>query len=200
MTASERDFLKKSGFLHPEEYFDIHGYKTREEVFPGEWIYAINNRQKLEEIWWTIRDKAADGRTVDNINARQETIAKVPMFKEAFFDDRILIPATSLFEWHTNPDKTKTKYEIWFDEPLFAFAGIARDCEIKGETRRCGAIITTSPNRIFAEIHNAKQRQAVVIREGDYEKWLDPATSFNDLRSMMIPLPESETHFKVADS
>lgn len=36
INASEREFMKKNGFLHPEEYFDIHGYKTRQEIFRGE--------------------------------------------------------------------------------------------------------------------------------------------------------------------
>lgn len=81
-TATERAFLKQFGFLNPEDYFDIHSYKTREEIFPGEWIYG-NIQNKLDEIGWTIRDQASDGRFVDNINARQEIVAKVSMSKIA---------------------------------------------------------------------------------------------------------------------
>ena len=75
------------------------------------------------------------------------------------------------------------------------FAGIARECEIKGEMTKCAVIITTSPNEIFREIHNSKQRQAVVIRKEDQEKWLDPKTKPDELKDLLKPLPESETHF-----
>lgn len=176
---------------------DLH--KPRTEIFPGTNILAVNNQHAPENLWWTIRDADWQGTMRDAINAKAETILKVAMFRDAFKTDRVLIPATALFEWQVQPDKSKTKHRIWFDEPLFAFAGIARDCEIKGETKRCGVIITTEANEIFSEIHNSKQRQAVVIRTDDYDKWLDPKTSTDDLKALMRPLPASETHFEIAD-
>jgi putative SOS response-associated peptidase YedK len=66
------------------------------------------------------------------------------MFAEAFRNDRVLIPATGFFEW----DRGKCRHLFTFDEPLFAFGGLARDCEIKGETRRCGVIMTTDANDV----------------------------------------------------
>jgi len=200
MTADERDYLKKFGYLHPEEYFDIHGYKKKPEIFPGEWITAINNAKKFEDIWWTIEDFDYRGNWQRAVNAKSETITKVGMFKDAFRNDRVLIPATALFEWHL-PDgaKRKDRYEIGFDEPIFCFAGVARNCEIKGETKRSGVIITTSPNQTFSWIHNAKQRQAVVVRDHDYDAWLDMETPFNELQRIMQPLPDDETHFKLAE-
>lgn len=180
------------------DYFDEHGYSASSEVFPGTPILAINNAHRPEDIHWTIRDRSWDGKMVSAINAKAETIAKVQMFRDAFKTDRVLIPATGLYEWQVQPDGSKVKYEIWFDEPLFAFGGIARDCEIKGENIRCGVIITTTPNQIFREIHNVKQRQAVVIKRGDYDKWLDPATKPDELKQLMLPLGDDETHFKRA--
>ena len=190
--AMERHFEIVDG----TDYFDIHGYKTSSEVFPGTPIFAINNQHIPEDIWWTTRDLTWDGKMADAINAKAENLLKAKMFKEAFLTDRVLIPATGLYEWQTQPDKSKTKYEIWFDEPIFAFAGIARDCQIKGETKRCGVIVTTNPNDIFAEIHNTKMRQAVVIRSADYDKWLDPKTPYEDLKTLLRPLPTEETHFR----
>ena len=133
------------------------------------------------------------------INAKAETIQKVGMFREAFKSDRVLIPATALYEWQEQPDKSKKKFEIWFDEAVFAFAGVARDCEIKGETKRCAVIITTSPNDVFREIHNTKMRQAVVIRGEDHERWLDPKPPVDELKRMMQPLPSEMTPAKPAE-
>lgn len=186
-------------WLDDNDYFDIHGPIERHEIFPGTSILAINNQFQPEEDWWTIRAETWDGKMASAINAKAETISKVAMFRDAFKTDRVLIPATGLFEWQEQPDKSKKKFEIWFDEPTFAFAGVARDCEIKGANTRCAVIITTTPNEIFKEIHNTKQRQAVVIRKEEHEKWLDPKTSVDDLKLMMQPLPASETHFKEAE-
>jgi putative SOS response-associated peptidase YedK len=121
------------------------------------------------------------------------------MFKEAFERDRILIPATGIFEWQDQPGRTKKKFDIWFDEPVFAMGGLARDCIIKGEQKRCGVILTTRPNDIFARIHNSKRRQAVVIHKYDYEKWLDPATPIESLVPLLEPLRNEETHFALAE-
>jgi putative SOS response-associated peptidase YedK len=195
MTAEQRQMFDQMPYLEQDEYFDIHGWKKQPEVFPGTEIFAVNNQHKAENIWWTIEDCDQKGIMRRTINAKAENVRFAQMFKEAFRNDRVLIPATGLFEWQDQPDKTKVKYEIWFDEPVFAFAGIARDCEVKKEMRRCGVILTTRPNEVFSEIHNSRQRQAVVIRKYDYDKWLDPETPWSELERMMAPLPASETHF-----
>ncbi|MFN2500539.1 MAG: SOS response-associated peptidase [Pyrinomonadaceae bacterium] len=195
MTATERELFDKFPYLEQDEYFDIHGYKKSPEIFPGTDILAVNKDYHAEEVWWTIEDNDARGVWCRAINAKAETIMKVGMFKNAFATDRILIPANGLFEWQTLSDKSKQKYEIWFDERVFAFGGIARNCLIKGETKRCGAIMTTSPNKVFARLHNNKQRQPVVIRACDHEKWLDPTTPYTELRRLMQPVSAAQTHF-----
>ena len=200
MTADQLELFDKFSYLEQDEYFDIHGYKKRPEIFPGTSILGINNQHKAEDLWWTIEDKDNNGIWRRAVNAKAENVLWAGMFKDAFKNDRVLIPATALFEWQDQPDKSKKKFEIWFDEPVFAFGGIARDCQIKGETKRCAVIMTTKPNDIFAEIHNSKQRQAVVIHEYDYEKWLSPVTHYDDLKPMLAPLPAEETHFKPCEA
>jgi putative SOS response-associated peptidase YedK len=113
------------------------------------------------------------------------------MFRDAFRNGRVLIPATGFYEWKELGAKKKAKYEFEFDEPLFAFAGIARECEIRGEKRNCGVILTTEANEVVRPIH-AKNRMPVILHKYDYEKWLDPQTPFNELRRMMRPIPNEE--------
>jgi putative SOS response-associated peptidase YedK len=196
LKALRDDIIKHFNLVDGLEYFDIHGYKMREEVFPGEWITAINNANRPEDIWWTIEDKDNNGILRRAINAKAETISKVQMFAEAFRSDRVLIPATGFFEWNS----TKCRHIFTFDEPLFAFGGIARDCDIKGESRRCGAIVTTDANDVVRPIHE-KGRMPVVIHKYDYAAWLDTATELPDLRRLMQPLANDETHVqKVEES
>lgn len=200
MTAEQRELFDLMPYLEQDEYFDIHGYKMQDEVCPGTYIMAVNNRHRAEDVWWTIEDFDHKGVWRRAINGKSENVLVTGMFKEAFRHDRILIPATGIYEWQDQPDKTKKKFDIWFDEPVFAMAGLARECQVKGETKRCGVILTTRANDVFARIHNSKQRQAVVIHKYDYEKWLDPSTPYEQLMPLMAPLSNDETHFATAAS
>jgi putative SOS response-associated peptidase YedK len=199
MTASERELFDKFPYLEQDEYFDIHGYKKQPEIFPGADILAINNEHRAENVWWTIEDRDSKGVWCRTINAKSESVLHTPMFRDAFRTDRILVPATGLYEWQERSDGTKKRFEIWFDEPIFAFGGVARTCSIKGDERRCGVIMTTAANEVVARLHNKKQRQAVVIRGFDHEKWLDPSTPMSELQRMMRPLPAEETHYREVD-
>src|SRR5688500_17852174 len=194
LKALKEDIIKHFDLIDGLEYFDIHGYKMRDEVFPGEWITAINNANRPEDIWWTIEDKDNSGAPRRAINAKAETVTRVQMFADAFRADRVLIPATGFYEW----DSGKCRHVFTFDEPLFAFGGIARDCEIKGETRRCGVIMTTDANEVVRPIHT-KGRMPVVIHKYDYGSWLDPTTSLEDLRRMVHPIANEETHVENVD-
>lgn len=194
LKALKEDIIKHFNLIDGLDYFDIHGYRMREEVFPGEWITAVNNANRPEDIWWTIEDVDNSGTLRRAINAKAETVTKVHMFADAFRTDRVLIPATGFFEW----DSGKCRHLFSFDEPLFAFGGIARECEIKGETKRCGVIMTTEANEVVRPIH-AKGRMPVVIHKYDYAAWLRPETSFADLRRMVQPLSDEETHVERVD-
>jgi len=198
MTAEQRELFDLMPYLEQDEYFDIHGYKMESEVCPGTFILAVNNQHRAEEIWWTIEDADSNGIWRRTINAKAENVNVTPMFRDAYRNDRILVPATSIYEWQVQPNKTKKKYEIWFDEPVFAMAGIARDCQVKDETKRCGVILTTRANDVVAKIHNAKKRQPVVIHKRDHEAWLDPNTPPEVLKRIMEPISPEETHFAVA--
>lgn len=189
MTAEQRELFDKLPYLEQDEYFDIHGYKMRDEIFPGTPILGINNQHKAEDLFWTIADKTWDGKAVKVINAKSETAARVPMFKEAFRTDRVLIPATGFFEW----DPEKRKHVFTFDEGLFMLGGIARTCEIKGQPTRCAAILTTEANDVVRPIH-IKNRMPVMLHHYDYEKWLDPQTPADELKKMMAPAANEETH------
>src|SRR5687768_18614338 len=91
LKALKEDIIKHFDLIDGLEYFDIHGYKVRDEVFPGEWITAINNTNRPEDVWWTIEDKDNSGAPRRAINAKAETATKVHMFADAFRTDRVLI-------------------------------------------------------------------------------------------------------------
>lgn len=162
-----------------------------EEIFPGTDILAVHYGRRPEMIHWTIEDEDNRGVRRRAINAKSETVTALNMFKGAFRNDRVLIPANSFYEWKDTGVRKKERYEFEFDEPLFAFAGIARECEIKGRHRNCGVILTTVANDAVKPIHT-KDRMPVIVHKYDYEKWLDPDTSFDELRRIMTPVANDE--------
>src|SRR5687767_8499945 len=77
LKALKEDIIKHFNLIDGLDYFDIHGYKMRDEVFPGEWITAINGENRPEDVWWTIEDKDNNGIPRRAINAKAETVTKV---------------------------------------------------------------------------------------------------------------------------
>jgi len=124
---------------------------------------------------------------VPHINARAETVHKLPIFREAFGKRRALIPATGFFEWQKRPDgKQPYRFRREDLEP-FAFAGLWEFARM-GETEMLSAaIIVGASNPLVSPVHD---RMPVILDPEDYDRWLDVATPADDLLGMLKPCPE----------
>ena len=87
------------------------------------------------------------------INARAETAAEKPAFKESLASRRCLIPADGFYEWQTTGSiKQPYCFEMVGGEP-FAFAGLwARWRAPDGTHRETCTILTTTPNQLMADV------------------------------------------------
>ena len=107
------------------------------------------------------------------INARAETVASVPAFRNAFRKRRCLVPVNAFFEWSGDKGH-RLKWRIALrDEPLFALAGLWewwQDRE-SGEGVTSYTIVTCGANAAIAPLHD---RMPVIVREADFTRWLDP--------------------------
>jgi putative SOS response-associated peptidase YedK len=110
---------------------------------------------------------------VPHINARAETVDKLPMFREAFSKRRCLIPATGFYEWEKREDGKQPYRFTRKDLEPFAFAGIWEFARIEGEEILSAAIIVGEANSLVSSIHN---RMPVMLMAEDYDRWLGPAT------------------------
>ena len=125
---------------------------------------------------------------VPHINARAETVEKLPMFREAFAKRRCLIPATGFYEWEKREDgKQPYRFRRKDLEP-FAFAGIWEFARIEGEDILSAAIIVGEANSLVTPIHN---RMPVMLMAEDYDRWLDAATDVRELKAMLKPYDPS---------
>lgn len=107
------------------------------------------------------------------INARSETVATTPSFREPFKSQRCLVPADGFYEWKRE-GKAKQPYCFEVnDGELFAFAGLwDRWTNPQGEVVESCAILTTTPNSLLADIHD---RMPVILSQHNYDLWLDAA-------------------------
>jgi len=91
---------------------------------------------------------------VPHINARAETVHKLPLFREAFAKRRCLIPATGFFEWQQRDDgKQPYRFRRKDLEP-FAFAGIWEFTRLGGEEILSAAMIVGEPNPLVGGVHD----------------------------------------------
>jgi putative SOS response-associated peptidase YedK len=106
------------------------------------------------------------------INARAETVATMPAFRESLRKRRCLIPADAFYEWFKN-EKAKTPFCFTMaDDSIFAFAGIWGSWRNpEGKAIETCSIITTTPNALLIDIHD---RMPVILPDDAYGLWLDP--------------------------
>lgn len=133
------------------------------------------------------------------INARAETVATKPAFREAFKKRRCIVVADAFYEWQATGAKRKQPYAIVMkDRSVFGFAGLWEQWMDKssGEVIRACTIIVTEPNALCAPIHN---RMPVILGPADHAKWLGEQPASNDeLRAMLKPFPaEKMDAFKI---
>ena len=104
------------------------------------------------------------------INARGESVAEKPAFREALRKRRCLVPATGFFEWEGPPGR-KQPFAITVPAvPVFAFAGLWESWRpAGGEPVQTFTIVTTDANEAVAAIHD---RMPVILAPDEADQWL----------------------------
>ncbi len=138
--------------------------------------------------WGLIPHWAKDTKSAySTINARSETAASKPAFRDAFKRRHALIPADAFYEWRRK-GKDKEPYLIRLKGGgLFAFAGLWSTWRSpEGEDITSYTIMTTEPNALLATIHN---RMPVILARDDHERWL---ANERDSADLLRPYPAND--------
>jgi putative SOS response-associated peptidase YedK len=171
-----------------EEYFDSVGeedWTPRYNVAPTQPVPIIRQNPKEPRLelslfrWGLIPSWAKDASGAARmINARSETAATLPAFRDALKLRRCLVPANGFYEWKKT-GKTKQPYCFEVNGgKLFAFAGLwDRWKDPSGQWVKSCSILTTTPNAVTFPFHD---RMPVILDPDCYDLWLDPR--MNDVR------------------
>jgi putative SOS response-associated peptidase YedK len=124
------------------------------------------------------------------VNAKAETVADKPSFRDSFRHRRCLVPADGFYEWRDTPEgKRPLFYRLKGGEPM-ALASIW-DCW-PGPTEKlftC-AILTTPANPLVEPVHD---RMPAILPPELWDAWLDPAqTDPAKLLPLLQPYPADD--------
>ncbi|WP_019947432.1 SOS response-associated peptidase [Hymenobacter aerophilus] len=127
------------------------------------------------------------------INARAETLAEKPSFRQLLQRRRCLVLADSFFEWqqkeaHGLPPKTPHRILLTSGQP-YAFAGLWDEWldRATGEILPTFTIVTTEPNALMQPLHH---RMPVILQGPEAEQaWLSDAVPAADHQALLRPYP-----------
>lgn len=128
------------------------------------------------------------------INARSESAATKPAFRDAWRRRRCLIPADGFFEWAKLGSRPRLPYLIRVHEgEPFCFAGLwERWHPPEAEPVESCTILTTKPNELLESLHD---RMPVILPRTEYARWLDTEHWTADDSDLLQPFPASEMDF-----
>jgi putative SOS response-associated peptidase YedK len=121
------------------------------------------------------------------INARIESVASKPAFRNAFAKRRCLVPADGWYEWRASDSGVKQPmYMTPPDGHGLAFAGLYEFWGPSGQTLTTCTIITSPAQGALLEIHD---RMPLLLPKTAWSRWLDPAVA--DPADLLVPWDEA---------
>lgn len=157
-------------------------------------VVERDERRALRRYRWGLIPPWADDPRIASrtFNARAETIATSPLFRDAFRKRRCLVPVDGFYEWLRSGSK---RQPMLIRDPSgvpLALAGLwtGRQDPESGEWLRTFTIITSRPNGFMAGIHD---RMPVVVPRASWGQWLAPAGGeAGELRALLEPRDDVE--------
>lgn len=117
------------------------------------------------------------------INARAETLAEKPAFREACRQRRCLIPVSGWYEWQKDTDGNRLPWYFWpTDKTPAVLAGIWQSW---GDGTNSCAIVTTTANETLSKVHH---RMPVTLTPEEWGLWL--GEEGHGAAQLMTPSPE----------
>jgi putative SOS response-associated peptidase YedK len=168
--------------------------EPRYNIAPTQYVAAIRNgadeQRELVKLRWGLVPFWAKDPSIGNrmINARAETVAEKPSYRNAYKHRRCLVLADGFYEWHRQGD-VKTPYYISLASGgPFALAGLWENWTDKesGESLQTTTLITAEANDFMASLHH---RMPVILEAATATDWLAGSPDLlDDVAAITPPL------------
>jgi len=128
------------------------------------------------------------------INARAESAATSPAFREALRRRRCLLPADGFYEWQASAVRRGPKQPFFVrraDQRPIALAGLWERWKGADGTRiESCTVLTTTPNERLRVVHD---RMPVILAEDAWSLWLDrEVQEVERVRPLLVPSPADD--------
>lgn len=175
-------------------------FPTRYNIAPTQPIVAVleEHGRRIAKLvrWGFVPNWVKDPRDFPLlINARAETMAEKPAFRDALKHQRCILPASGYYEWHTGPDKKKQAYYITLaDGAPMALAGLYSTwMGPEGEEIDTAATLTVAANPDLSVIHD---RMPVILGRAAIDDWLNVReVRAPEAARLALPLPKGAVKF-----
>lgn len=162
--------------------------EPRVNLAPTEHAPAVireGREQRVEDMrWWLVPSwSPGPDQKYSMFNARSESLEKSRAFRGPFRRHRAIIPASSFIEWHAESGR-KVPYAITGVERGLALAAVWDHWEKGEQSLLSFAIVTTEAPEEFRHIHD---RMPVILRQEEFDPWLDTEVSTEDLHPFFVP-------------
>lgn len=188
LTASLDELARRFDFDSNRDDFE-----PRYNIAPTQQVLAVvgGDARRAGFIRWGLIPQWAksDSAGPPIINARAETVAEKPTFRDSLRRRRCLILADGFYEWQKMGDaKRPMRVALRSGEP-FAFAGLwSMSSDPEGNRISTCAIITTAANDLLRPIHH---RMPVILSKEVEDLWLDTALDdAQTLTQLLEPYPD----------
>jgi putative SOS response-associated peptidase YedK len=186
----------------PLEYFELllgHAIKDRRaepkaryNVAPTQQvpIIRLNREGELEAVdvrWGLLPYWSKEPKTkYSTINARAETVEKLPAYRSAFKARRCLVPATGWYEWQELGPGNKQPWRMHMrDGSPLAFAGLWERWKGDDQVIESDTIIVTDATEAIAQTHD---RMPVILSPEAARQWMNPDEQDSaTLKSLLHP-------------
>lgn len=169
-------------------------WRARYNIAPTQQVFVVrespsSGARELVPLHWGLIPRWADDPAIGGrmINARSETLAEKPAFRDAFRKRRCLIVADGFYEWRQGAKPKQPYYIHLKQDGPFAFAGLWEHWKHGELAIDSCTIVTTEANGLLRPLHD---RMPVILPPEDYARWLDEDLQDpNDLTPLLKPFP-----------
>lgn len=176
----------------PASAAEVIAPRDRFNIAPGRPVSALRSLTGVFHPRWGFAPRG--GSPAPLVNARAESLADRPAFRESFRSRRCLVPATGFYEWQ-KLGRARLPWLFRIEDPdtpgaaaPFCLAGLWR----KAPDDDGGAalvVVTTAANAVMAPVHD---RMPAVLRDAAAcRAWLDPRTPDATLAALLAPAPDA---------